>query len=78
MALPSEFAFTTSQDGELAAQSSGIQFDEKVPIKRRSHSFILPRRKSIVNHLMDTEESLLLKVCDGPRPLCTTPPERVS
>lgn len=31
-------------------------------LARRRHSFFLPRRKSIVNHIMDTEEGLLLKV----------------
>ena len=65
MALPSSFSFTTHQDtDDLPAKTTGAQVeDRRLPAKRRRHSLIIPRRKSIVNQLMETEESLLLEVC---------------
>lgn len=64
--MPSMAASTTCavvQDDEVIGVSSGAQLNggEAVSRKRR-HSFFLPRRKSIVEHIMDTEEGLFLKV----------------
>jgi adiponectin receptor len=51
-------------EGDLA-QASGADVRHIDQARKRRHSFFLPRRKSIVGHIMDTEEGLLLKVC-GP------------
>src|SRR4051794_11477629 len=50
------------QDDEVVGVSSGSQLDAGDVKRRRRHSFFLPRRKSIVGHIMDTEEGLLLRV----------------
>ena len=71
-------AFTTAcagrvdRDNEASAVTSSADVnsdnnsnhnDSNQPqVTRRRHSFFLPRRKSIVGHIMDTEEGLLLKV----------------
>lgn len=52
----------TVQDDETVGISSGSQLDGGDVKRRRRHSFFLPRRKSIVGHIMDTEEGLLLRV----------------
>lgn len=53
-----------SDDSSAAATTSGADTSANAqqPLNRRRHSFFLPRRKSIVGTIMDTEESLLLKV----------------
>ncbi|KAH6660039.1 hemolysin-III family protein [Truncatella angustata] len=56
-------AFAIGSHEDLAeATSSGTQPQEVRPRQRRRHSSFMPRRKSIVNHIMDGEEGLLLKV----------------
>ncbi|KFH42316.1 hypothetical protein ACRE_069790 [Hapsidospora chrysogenum ATCC 11550] len=62
-------AFTSTcaggvQDDNAVASSSGSnpRCGAAPPTRRRRHSFFLPRRKSIVGHIMDGEEGLLLKV----------------
>ncbi|ROT39791.1 HlyIII-domain-containing protein [Sodiomyces alkalinus F11] len=44
------------------AVSSSAQAQGNIRPRRRRHSFFLPRRKSIIGHIIDTEEGLLLKV----------------
>lgn len=53
-----------SDDALPSATTSGADTSasEQPTLNRRRHSFFLPRRKSIVGQIMDTEESLLLKV----------------
>ncbi|KAJ2976564.1 hypothetical protein NQ176_g4876 [Zarea fungicola] len=53
-----------NDDAATTATTSGtdISTNAPPPLNRRRHSFFLPRRKSIVGQIMDTEESLLLKV----------------
>ncbi|KAJ4163298.1 hypothetical protein LMH87_005037 [Akanthomyces muscarius] len=53
-----------SDDDLVSATASGADTsaNDKPTLNRRRHSFFLPRRKSIVGQIMDTEESLLLKV----------------
>ncbi|KAG7137250.1 hypothetical protein HYQ45_005401 [Verticillium longisporum] len=62
MAAMSSPCVCTVQDDESVGQSSGAQLDRGQMLQRRRHSFFLPRRKSIVGHIMETEEGLLLKV----------------
>lgn len=49
---------------EAMATATGAQApSDQDPVRRRRHSsFARPRRKSLVNHIMDSEEGLLLKV----------------
>ncbi|KAH7358821.1 hemolysin-III family protein [Plectosphaerella cucumerina] len=62
-AMSSSTYACTVQDDEVVGVSSGSQLDAgDVKRRRRRHSFFLPRRKSIVGHIMDTEEGLLLRV----------------
>ncbi|KZZ91831.1 hemolysin-III family protein [Moelleriella libera RCEF 2490] len=68
-ALTSTCSFKQSHDHESSedtAASSGIDSSQRpqlqLPHNRRRHSFFLPRRKSIVETIMDGEEGLLLKV----------------
>ncbi|KAK8049741.1 adipor-like receptor-like protein [Apiospora phragmitis] len=61
MACTSPFALGASED-PTEATSSALPSGEITPRQRRRHSFFIPRRKSIVNHIMDGEEGLLLKV----------------
>ncbi|SPN97581.1 probable IZH3 Implicated in Zinc Homeostasis, membran protein [Cephalotrichum gorgonifer] len=69
MDLPSDLATmpsgcsSTGEDVHLAA-ATGADPNTALaaPRRRRRHSFFIPRRKSIVTHIMDTEEGLLLKV----------------
>lgn len=50
-------------DEDIAvATTSGAQPEGTELARRRRHSFFIPRRKSIVSHIMDGEEHLLLKV----------------
>ncbi|KAG6201397.1 hypothetical protein E4U10_007192 [Claviceps purpurea] len=44
------------------ASGSDLQHSERPATQRRRHSFFLPRRKSIVETIMEGEEGLLLKV----------------
>ncbi|KAM9882528.1 hypothetical protein VD0002_g6203 [Verticillium dahliae] len=62
MAAMSSPCVCTVQDDESVGQSSGAQLARGQMLQRRRHSFFLPRRKSIVGHIMETEEGLLLKV----------------
>ncbi|KAK7970523.1 adipor-like receptor-like protein [Apiospora saccharicola] len=61
MACTSTFALGASEDPNEAT-SSALSPRDNAPRQRRRHSFLIPRRKSIVNHIMDGEEGLLLKV----------------
>ncbi|TLS26776.1 hypothetical protein PpBr36_05419 [Pyricularia pennisetigena] len=53
-----------NEDDYSSAQASGREgSDDALPRRRRRHSSYFPqRRKSIVNHIMDGEEHILLKV----------------
>ncbi|KAM3563582.1 hypothetical protein MY1884_000230 [Beauveria asiatica] len=53
-----------SEDALTSATTSGANTaaNDQPSLNHRRHSFSLPRRKSIVGQIMDTEESLLLKV----------------
>lgn len=62
MACTSTFALGACED-PTEATSSALASGDITPRQRRRHSFFIPRRKSIVNHIMDGEEGLLLKVC---------------
>jgi hypothetical protein len=73
MGLPSDISTLTSgcssavvEDAQHAS-ATGTESNTVVvaPRRRRRHSFFIPRRKSIVSHIMDTEEGLVLKVSRG-------------
>lgn len=52
-----------SSDDTPEAVTSGTQVNERPALRNRRHShFLPPRRKSIVNQIMETEEGLLLKI----------------
>ncbi|KAF5659651.1 IZH3 [Fusarium circinatum] len=51
-----------ARDGDNIASTSGSDIRPDVEPRRRRHSFFIPRRRSIVGHIMDGEEGLLLKV----------------
>ncbi|KAI9903034.1 hypothetical protein N3K66_002386 [Trichothecium roseum] len=52
-----------SYDDDTLAASSGSDLQpDAMLMRRRRHSFFIPRRRSIVGHIMDGEEGLLLKV----------------
>lgn len=64
-ALKSPCSGSVIQDDDeftTTATASGAQTESTELARRRRHSFFIPRRKSIVNHIMDGEEHLLLKV----------------
>lgn len=63
--LKSPCSGSAVQDDEdvAVATTSGAQAEGIELARRRRHSFFIPRRKSIVSHIMDGEEHLLLKVC---------------
>ncbi|ORY65867.1 hemolysin-III related-domain-containing protein [Pseudomassariella vexata] len=61
MSCTSPFALGSHEDLHDAT-SSGADARDGQPVQRRRHSFFIPRRKSIVNHLVEGEEGLLLKV----------------
>ncbi|PNP37359.1 hypothetical protein TGAM01_v210362 [Trichoderma gamsii] len=48
--------------GVAATSGSDLRREAQQQAKRRRHSFFIPRRKSIVGHIMEGEENLLLKV----------------
>ncbi|KAF7561136.1 hypothetical protein G7046_g3017 [Stylonectria norvegica] len=50
------------QDDDNIATTSGSDLRPAADTRRRRHSFFLPRRSSLVGHLMDGDEGLLLKV----------------
>ncbi|KAI0512456.1 HlyIII-domain-containing protein [Xylaria bambusicola] len=61
MSCASSYALGPIQDAPEATSSGATVHDRR--IQRRRHSSFVPyRRKSIVNHIMDGEEALLLKV----------------
>lgn len=60
-ALTSTCAYSV-QDDDAIACSSGSDLRPAEPARRRRHSFFIPRRKSIIGHIMEGEEGLLLKV----------------
>lgn len=51
-----------SDDAAVAASSGTDLRENAPPLARRRHSFFIPRRKSIVEHFIEGEEGLLLKV----------------
>ena len=66
-ALTSACGYRSRDDGSLLANAttSGAELHESDQLenrRQRRHSFFLPRRKSIVESLIDGEEGLLLKV----------------
>ncbi|CAM1507036.1 Fc.00g066770.m01.CDS01 [Cosmosporella sp. VM-42] len=50
------------QGDDNIATVSGSDLRPTAETRRRRHSFFIPRRRSIVSHIMDGEEGLLLKV----------------
>src|SRR5689334_21937406 len=61
MGCPPPFTFGTCDDGSRGV-SSGAQAQGRPTARRRRHSHFVQRRKSIVNHIVDGEEGLLLKL----------------
>ncbi|POR36375.1 Uncharacterized protein TPAR_03428 [Tolypocladium paradoxum] len=61
-ALTSACGGKARDDDSVAAASGSRLHHGPEPTPRRRHSFFLPRRKSIVETIMDGEEGLLLKV----------------
>ena len=61
MGCPAPFTFSAC-DNAPEGSSSGAQVPGRPAARRRRHSHFTQRRKSIVNHLMDGEEGLLLKL----------------
>ncbi|KAF5660965.1 putative IZH3 [Fusarium heterosporum] len=51
-----------AKDSDNTANTSGSDPRPTAEARRRRHSFFIPRRRSIVGHIMDGEEGLLLKV----------------
>lgn len=51
-----------ADDKTDVATVSGSDLRPGVELRRRRHSFFIPRRKSIIGHIMEGEERLLLKV----------------
>jgi adiponectin receptor len=67
--LPAACGFSTS-DENLNAWSSSTDAQQRQQARRRRHSSFIPRRKkSLVSHIMDGEDGLLLKV-RMPHALC--------
>ncbi|KEZ39974.1 hypothetical protein SAPIO_CDS8949 [Scedosporium apiospermum] len=70
MDLPTEFSTLPSgcvsppSEDAVATTVTSTDLDTALsaPRRRRRHSFFIPRRKSIVHQIMDTEEGLLLRV----------------
>ena len=61
LGCPAPFTFGSCDDGPQGL-SSGAQAQDRPSARRRRHSHFTHRRKSIVNHIMDGEEGLLLKL----------------
>ena len=61
MGCPAPFTFSACDDGPDGL-ASGAQVQGRPAVRRRRHSHFMQRRKSIVNHIMDGEEALLLKL----------------
>lgn len=59
---PCSGAAVQDHDDYTVGTTSGAQTEGTEIARRRRHSFFIPRRKSIVNSIMDGEEHLLLKV----------------
>ncbi|KAF6812696.1 hemolysin-III family protein [Colletotrichum sojae] len=59
---PCSGAAVQDDDDYAVGTTSGAQTEGTEIARRRRHSFFIPRRKSIVNSIMDGEEHLLLKV----------------
>lgn len=60
---PCSGAAIQDDDDFTTATASGAQTEGSEVARKRRHSHFIPRRKSIVNQIMDGEEHLLLKVC---------------
>ncbi|KAL2264390.1 hypothetical protein VTK26DRAFT_4858 [Humicola hyalothermophila] len=61
MGCPAPFTFSSCDDAS-ESRASGAQVQGRPPVRRRRHSHFMQRRKSIVNHIMEGEEGLLLKL----------------
>ena len=61
-ALTSACACSVQDDDAIVSSSGSDLRPGAEPARRRRHSFFIPRRKSIVGHIMEGEEGLLLKV----------------
>ncbi len=62
MACQSPF-LCSQDDGHESSRASGSEMQDPRTARKRRHSVLTrPRRKSIVNHILDGEENLLLKV----------------
>ncbi|KAI0896906.1 HlyIII-domain-containing protein [Annulohypoxylon nitens] len=63
MSCTSTFALRAHQDQKPGARGSTTTTEQNVPRRRRRHSSFMPRRRhSLVQHIMDGEEGLLLRV----------------
>ncbi|KAL1884302.1 hypothetical protein VTK73DRAFT_3286 [Phialemonium thermophilum] len=62
MSCASSFPFAMYDEGRCDAEATGKETVEKPLLRKRRHSHFIPRRKSIVNHIMDGEDGILLKV----------------
>ncbi|KAJ3502952.1 hypothetical protein NM208_g16613 [Fusarium decemcellulare] len=60
-AITTACAYQVRDDHKLAT-TSGSDIRPGIEPRKRRHSFFIPRRRSIVGHIMDGEEGLLLKV----------------
>ncbi len=61
MGCPAPFTFSSCDDAPEGS-STGARAQGRPAARRRRHSQLTQRRKSIVNHIMDGEEALLLKL----------------
>lgn len=62
MGCPAPFTFSSCDDAPEALASGARVQGRPAAARRRRHSHFVQRRKSIVNHIMDGEEGLLLKL----------------
>jgi len=54
--------FTFNAHDAVESKTSGAQPQERPGARKRRHSHFVQRRKSIVNHIMESEEGILLKL----------------
>lgn len=61
-AFTSACAYSAQDDNAMGTSSGNDLRQASEPTQRRRHSFFIPRRKSIVGQIIDSEEGLLLKL----------------
>lgn len=59
---PGSFSLASCEEDCPDAATSGTQAPDRPGLRRRRHSHFMPRRKSIVNQLIEGEEGLMLKM----------------